>query len=307
MKKVFLYAGQGSQRVGMGLDFYKEYPDYSEFVDSIDTDIDVKRLMHEGPVEELSRTENTQVCMAVFAAGVTRLLSEHGVWPEAACGLSLGEYGALYAAGVFTTKQYIDVLRFRGKAMMEASKGVESAMSAILGCDSTIISKVCERARSGYVAVANYNCPGQTVICGEEIAVAEVEEKLRNLGARRCVRLQVSGPFHTLYMNAAGDALESCLRDMELKKPSIPVAMNATGTFAEEKNIKELLVRQVESSVFLEQDLEALLDRGYTDFVEIGPGNTMAGFLKKTARAKGIAVNVSSIDSTEDFRKVIGK
>ena len=307
MKKVFLYAGQGSQRVGMGLDFYKEYPDYREFVDSIDTDIDVKRLMHEGPVEELSRTENTQVCMAVFAAGVTRLLSEHGVWPEAACGLSLGEYGALYAAGVFTTKQYIDVLRFRGKAMMEASKGVESAMSAILGCDSTIISKVCERARSGYVTVANYNCPGQTVICGEEIAVAEVEEKLRNLGARRCVRLQVSGPFHTLYMNAAGDALESCLRDMELQKPSIPVAMNATGTFAEEKNIKELLVRQVESSVVLEQDLEALLDRGYSDFVEIGPGNTMAGFLKKTARAKGINVNVNSIDSTEDFRKVIGK
>lgn len=305
MKKVFLYAGQGSQRVGVGLDFYNEYPSYREFVDGLKLDVDVKKLMHEGPIEELSKTENTQVCMAVFAAGVTRLLWEHGVQAEAACGLSLGEYGALYAAGVFTEEEYIKMLQFRGKAMMEASKGVASVMSAVLGCDSSVIHSVCENIENGYVTVANYNCPGQTVICGEETAVSEAEKRLKNLGVRRCVRLQVSGPFHTRYMEPAGKALAAYFKDIRFKKAEIPVAMNVTGTFAGEEDIKELLVRQVQSSVYLEKDLESLLDMGHTDFVEIGPGNTMAGFLKKTAKAKGITVKVCSIDKTDDFRKVI--
>ena len=305
MKKVFLYAGQGSQKVGMGLDFYQEYPSYRSFLDSLNMRTDFIRLMHEGPAEELSKTENTQVCMAIFAAGVTRLLSEHGIEAEAACGLSLGEYGALYAAGVFTEERYINILRFRGKVMMETGMGIKSAMSAVMGCESEVIRDVCESVKSGYVTVANYNCPGQAVICGEETAVSEAEEKLKSLGAKRCVRLNVSGPFHTRYMEPAGKALAAYFKNMHFAKPRIPVAMNVTGTFAGEADLKDLLVRQVQSSVYLEQDLMSLLDRGYTDFLEIGPGNTMAGFLKRTARKKGVGIRVSSIDSTDDFRKVI--
>lgn len=304
MKKVLLYAGQGSQRVGMGKDFYETYPSYRSFVDGLDLEIDVKKWMHEGPIEELSKTENTQVCMGVFAAGVTKLLLEQGIEVEATCGLSLGEYGALYAAGVFTEKEYLELLQYRGRVMMEAAKGTDTCMSAILGMDSAKIAQICEELEN--VSVANYNCPGQTVICGEEQAVALAEEKLKEAGAKKCVRLNVSGPFHTSYMKPAGDALQEYFKQIEFKKPSIPVAMNVTGDFLKEEDIKELLVKQVQSSVYLEQDLSRLLDAGFTEFVEIGPGNTMAGFLKKTAKAKGIKIMVSSIDTVEDFRKVVG-
>ncbi len=304
MKKVLLYAGQGSQRVGMGKDFYDEYPSYRAFVDGLDLKIDVKKWMHEGPMEELSKTENTQVCMGVFAAGVTNLLKEQGIEAEAACGLSLGEYGALYAAGAFTEKEYLELLQYRGKVMMEAAKGTHTSMSAILGMDSAKITQICTELDN--VAVANYNCPGQTVICGEEQAVALAEEKLKEAGGKKCVRLNVSGPFHTSYMKPAGDALKEYFKQIEFKKTSIPVAMNVTGDFLKDEDIKELLVRQVQSSVYLEQDLSKLLDAGYTEFIEIGPGNTMAGFLKKTAKAKGIKVTVSSIDTVADFRKVVG-
>lgn len=304
MKKVLLYAGQGSQRVGMGKDFYETYPSYRSFVDGLDLEIDVKKWMHEGPIEELSKTENTQVCMGVFAAGVTKLLLEQGLEVEAACGLSLGEYGALYAAGVFTEKEYLELLQYRGRVMMEAAKGTDTCMSAILGMDSAKIAQICEELEN--VSVANYNCPGQTVICGEEQAVALAEEKLKEAGGKKCVRLNVSGPFHTSYMKPAGDALQEYFKQIEFKKPSIPVAMNVTGDFLKGEDIKELLVKQVQSSVYLEQNLSRLLDAGFTEFAEIGPGNTMAGFLKKTAKAKGIKIMVSSIDTVEDFRKVVG-
>lgn len=305
MNKVFLYAGQGSQKVGMGLDFYEAYPEYRSFVDGLSLETDVKRFMHEGPIEELSKTENTQVCMGVFAAGVTRLLKSHGVEPAAACGLSLGEYGALYAAGVFGEEDYVKLLEFRGRAMMAAAKGTDTAMSAVLGGENETIVRICESVESGYVTAANFNCPGQTVICGETKAVAEAEEKLKKAGIKRCIRLNVSGPFHTAYMKPAGEALASYLSAMEFLPASIPVAMNATGKLLGEENIKELLVRQVQSSVYLEQDLGALLDAGYTEFLEIGPGNTLSGFLKKTAKAKGIPVHVTVINTVEDFRKAV--
>lgn len=307
MKTVFLYAGQGSQHVGMGKDFYQEYESYRNFVDSLSSEINLKQLMHEGPIEELSKTENTQACMSTFAAGVTLLLKEHGIEPSAACGLSLGEYGALHAAGVFGAKEYIELVSYRGKVMMEAAKGLSCSMSAILGLDGETIDAACKAYKGeGFVTATNFNCPGQTVICGDEPAVAEVEEELKAQGAKRAVRLNVSGPFHTSYMKPAGDALKMYFENMEFKEPSIPVATNVTGKFITEgDDIKSLLVEQVQNGVHLEDDLRTLIDAGYDNFIEIGPGNAMAGFLKKTARAMGAAIQVKSIDTVEDFRKVI--
>ncbi len=304
METVFLYAGQGSQRPGMGRDFYEEYPAYRAFADSLDPGFDHIRLMHEGPAELLSRTEYTQVCMGVFAAGVTKLLLEQGVMPAAACGLSLGEYGALLAAGVFSAEEYIDLLKFRGQAMADAARGLDCAMSAVLGPDLGEIREVCEQC--GDVTPANCNCPGQIVICGGTAAVAAAEELLRARGVRRCVRLAVSGPFHTKYMAPAGEALKKKFSGMTFRAPEIPVAMNVTGRLLDpSEDVKELLVRQVQQTVLLEQDLRALLDAGYTDFTEIGPGSTMAGFLKKTARAAGKQITVRSIDTAEDLRKAV--
>ncbi|MBR1633943.1 MAG: ACP S-malonyltransferase [Lachnospiraceae bacterium] len=307
MGTVFLYAGQGSQRVGMGKDFYDGYETYRNFIDSLTLDFDIKELMHEGPEDKLSLTEYTQPCMAAFAAGVTALLKENGVTPDAACGLSLGEYGALHAAGVFDAKTFVDLVAYRGKVMADAAKGLECSMSAILGTDSQTIEEAC-RAYEGddYVTVANYNCPGQTVICGDESAVAAVEEVLKEKGAKRCVRLKVSGPFHTKYMAPAADLLGERLAEISLKAPSIPVSANVTGDFYQDgDDIRGILMRQIQSSVRLEDDLKKLLEAGYTDFIEIGPGNTMSGFLKKTARAAGAKVTIRGIDKAEDLEKII--
>ncbi len=309
MSTAFVYAGQGSQKVGMGQDFYETYPEYREFIDSLEVGIDLKRLMFEGPMEELSQTENTQACMAAFAAGVTKLLKENGINPDVACGLSLGEYGALYAADVFSAQDYVKLTAFRGKAMMEAAKGCQCSMSAILGCDADLVETECQTyAGKGYITVANYNCPGQYVICGDEEAVCEVEKQLKEKGAKRCVRLNVSGPFHTKYMQPAGEALTGYFESLSFHKPEIPILFNVTGDYYKEgDDIKEILIRQVQSSVRLEDQLRKLLEAGTDRFIEIGPGNAIAGFIKKTARAMKMKVNVMSIDSVEDFKKVIGE
>ncbi|MGN0298830.1 MAG: ACP S-malonyltransferase [Lachnospiraceae bacterium] len=304
---IFLYAGQGSQKVGMGADFYREYEEYRKIAQLAVLDFDSRRLMEEGPQEQLSQTEYTQPCMAIFAAGVTEILKKHGIVPTGACGLSLGEYGALYAAGVMDAKAYIEILAFRGKAMAEAAKGTHCCMSAILGLNAEDVELGCEVGKEkGFVTVANYNCPKQYVICGEKEAVAAAEAYLKGKGAKRCVRLQVSGPFHTKYMAPAGKALREYMQNFQFNKPQIPVTLNVTGDFYQEnQDLRELLVQQVQSSVHLEQDLMKFLDAGEDTFVEIGPGNALTGFLKKIAKERKQNLTVYSIETVEDLKKLL--
>ena len=309
MEAVFLYAGQGSQIVGMGKDFYQEYEEYREFVDSLELDFDFKKIMEEGPMQELSKTEYTQPCMAVLAAGITMLLEKHHIHPKAAMGLSLGEYGALYAAEVFDAKTYVDITAHRGKFMAEAAEGLACCMSAILGCEAKEVEEACKNYnKEGYVTVANYNCPGQYVICGSSEAVLEVENTLLNTNAKRCVRLQVSGPFHTKYMEGAGEKLKAYMERIPFQKPRIPVSSNVTGSFYQEhEDLKARLVEQVKKSVKLEENLRGMLQAGYDTFIEIGPGNAVSGFLKRTARQMGQKVTIHIVGTVEEFKKLIGE
>lgn len=309
MNKVFLYAGQGSQVAGMGKDFYEQYEEYREVADLVKLDFDALKLMHDGDEKVLSQTEFTQPCMAIFAAGVTKLLAKKGIVPDAVCGLSLGEYGALYGAGVIDEKDYIETTAFRGKVMTKAALGCTTAMSAILGVESSVVEEECNNYKGNYyVTVANYNCPGQYVICGDEEAVSTVEESLKARGAKRCVRLNVSGPFHTKYMKAAGDDLRTHFENVEFNEPKIPIALNVTGDFYKsDEDIKEILIRQVQSSVRFENQLRKMIEAGARDFIEIGPGNVLSGFLKKTAKAMDVAINVDSVSTVEDFKRVVGE
>lgn len=309
MKQVFLFAGQGSQKSGMGKDFYETYDAYRQVIDDADVSFDLKYMMHEAPLEELSQTENTQPCMAAFAAGVLAVLKENGVVPMAACGLSLGEYGALHAAGIMDARTYIKLTEFRGRVMTEAARGTHTSMSAILGADAKLVENTCEKCQDvGYVTVANYNCPGQYVICGEEAAVTAVETKLKEQGVRRAIRLNVSGPFHTKWMKPAGEKLKKYFENLEFHKPQIPVVMNVTGNFyKEEDDLKELLVSQVQSSVQLEKTLEVFLEAGAEEFIEIGPGNTLSGFVKKAAKSMRKNISVHSIDSVESLQAYLSK
>ena len=284
MKLGFLYAGQGSQHAGMGADLYEAFSAFRAVYDHAEVDFDLKKVTFEDPDGIINQTRYTQPCMVAFAAGMTAVLREKGITPAVAAGLSLGEYSALHAAGVFDAATAIRLVAFRGKAMEEAAAGRESAMMAVLNLDRSPLQDACDAASDlGCVVIANYNCPGQLVIGGEKAAVETASALAKEKGARRCLPLKVSGPFHTPLMAPAGDALAERFCTVEFREPQIPVIFNCLG--AERPDgaaIPELLVRQVQSSVYMEDSLRRMAAMGLDALVEIGPGRALSGFVKKT-------------------------
>ena len=284
MKLGFLYAGQGSQHPGMGADLYEAYPAFRAVIDSAQVDFDLKEVSFTDSQGVINQTRYTQPCMVAFAAGLTAVLREQGITPAVAAGLSLGEYSALHAAGVFDAAQAVKLVAFRGKAMEEAAAGRESAMIAVLGLDRAPLQEACEEASAlGCVVIANYNCPGQLVIGGEKAAVEKAAALAKEKGAKRCLPLKVSGPFHTPLMAPAGAALEEYFRSVTFAQPQIPVIFNCLGDVkGDDVTIPELLVRQVQSSVFMEDSIRKMAAMGLDALVEIGPGKALSGFVKKT-------------------------
>ena len=286
MKLAFLYAGQGSQHVGMGRDLYEAYPAFRQVLDSAPVDFDLKKLCFEGPEEQLNDTRYTQPCMVAFAAGVTALLKDAGIVPDYAAGLSLGEYSALQCAGVFDAPTAISLVAFRGQAMANAVQGRPCGMAAVLGMDRESLKAVCAQASdAGVVECTNFNCPGQIVISGDAAAVDKAGELAKAAGAKRVLPLKVSGPFHTSLMAPAGDALREKFQSVSFGEMEIPVLFNCLGDLkGEADTIPNLLERQVQRSVYLEDTIRRLRELGVDTAVEIGPGRALSGFVKKTAK-----------------------
>lgn len=303
MKLAFVYAGQGSQHVGMGKDFYQEFTLFAEVFDHAPVDFDLKKLCFEGPEEQLSQTRYTQPCMAAFAVGVTDLLYQEGIRPQLAAGLSLGEYSALYAAGVFSRGTVISTVALRGRAMEEAAAGLDCSMTAVLGLDREKLQQACNGAAElGVVQICNYNCPGQLVIGGEKAAVDKAGELAKELGAKRCMPLKVSGPFHTRLMKPAGDALAAHFKTIDFRPMALPVYFNCLGGPMDAgDNIPALLERQVQSSVYWEDTIRRMEAEGVDTVVEIGPGKALSGFFKKTAPG----IRTCHIDTAADFHSVV--
>ena len=303
MKLAFVYAGQGSQKVGMGKDLYENYPICKKIFDEVDRDGILKRLCFEGPIEKLSDTRNTQPCMVAFAIAVTEQLKLEGIYPDMAAGLSLGEYSALCAAGVFTPKMAVEVVAFRGNAMAEAVKNIPCMMAAILNLDKKVLIEVCKEAsQNGVVEIANYNCPGQLVISGEKIAVEKACEIAKTAGAKRCIPLQVSGPFHTSLMKPAGLALAEKFKEVTIHEMEFPVIFNATASpICEGETIPKLLEQQVQSSVFFEDTVLFMQEQGIDTIIEIGPGKVLSGFIKKITDS----IKTYAIEDSESLENVI--
>lgn len=287
MKLGFLYAGQGSQHPGMGADLYEAHPAFRVVLDAAGVDFDLKTTMFTDPDGVLNLTEYTQPCMVAFAAGMTALLAERGIVPDYAAGLSLGEYSALQCAGVFTAPQAISLAAFRGKAMAAAAAGRPCGMTAVLGLDREKLQEACRQAAgAGVVEIANYNCPGQLVIGGEQAAVDQAAALAKELGAKRCLPLKVSGPFHTSLLAPAGDALREKFKETAFGAMRIPVLFNCLGReMGPEDTIPALLEKQVQTSVYMEDTIRRLAELGVDTIVEIGPGKALIGFVKKTAPA----------------------
>ncbi len=302
MKLGFLYAGQGSQHPGMGADLYAAYPEFRAVYDGARLDFDLKELSFRDESGLIHRTEYTQPCMVAFAAGLTAVLAAKGVQPDVAAGLSLGEYSALHAAGVFDAQTAISLAAYRGKAMTDAARGVDSAMVAVLGLERAALQAACDEAESAGVAViANYNCPGQLVLGGERAAVDEAVRIAKEKGARRCIPVKVSGPFHTPLMAPAGQRLREKFAGMTFGDMRIPVIFNCLGDVMQEgDSIPELLVRQVQSSVYMEESIRRMADMADV-LVEIGPGKALSGFVRRIAPEKPI----HAVETAEDVNKLL--
>ena len=271
----FIFPGQGAQTCGMGKDFYEQTETGKKVFDRASEllGFSVPELCFE-PNDRLDITEYTQAAMVTAGIAMMRVLEEKGIHPDVTAGLSLGEYCALAAAGVMSDDDAIATVRQRGILMQEAVPAGVGAMAAILALDAAVIEEV--TASMEDVWIANYNCPGQIVISGRKEAVEEACERLKAAGAKRAILLNVSGPFHSGMLTEAGEKLGQVLLQTEIKSPQIPYVANVTAQYVTEAApVKELLTRQVSSSVKWQQSVETMLADGVDTFVEIGPGRTL--------------------------------
>lgn len=297
----FIYPGQGAQTCGMGQDFYEQTKIGKEVFDLATglLGFSVPELCFTEN-DRLDITEYTQAAMVTTSIAMTKVLEAQGVKPDVAAGLSLGEYCALYAAGVMSEADAITTVRQRGILMQEAVPVGQGAMAAVLAMDAAAIEEVI--ADMDGVQIANYNCPGQIVISGKKEAVEAACEKLKAAGAKRTVMLNVSGPFHSRMLTEAGEKLGKVLENVEVHTPAIPYVANVTAAYVTDAaQVKPLLTRQVSSSVRWQQSVEAMIADGVDTFIEIGPGKTLAGFMRKINRT----VKVLNIEKLEDVEKVV--
>ena len=299
-KIAFIYPGQGAQKAGMGKDFYENSESARAVFDRASEilDLDMKELCFEEN-DRLDLTEYTQAALVTTCLAMTKVVSEHGIRPDVTAGLSLGEYCAIAVAGGMYGEDAIRTVRKRGILMQNTVPAGEGAMAAVLGLEASAIEEVIADIEG--VTIANYNCPGQIVITGVTAKVEEASEKLKAAGAKRVVMLNVSGPFHSPLLKSAGEELLKELENVEIHKLEIPYVTNVTAEYIQnEEEIKGLLGQQVSSSVRWEQSIRKMIEEGVDTFVEIGPGKTLAGFMRKISRD----VAMYNIGTWEDVEKV---
>lgn len=303
-KIAFVFPGQGAQYTGMGKDFYENFDRAKEVfaVANKVSGMSMEELIFQEN-EKLHITKYTQVAMLTVELSILKVLQEKGICSEVNAGLSLGEYGALVASGVMSVHDALELVVKRGAFMQEAVP-TGGAMTAVMGLSNDIIEKVCSETK-GIVSVANYNCPGQTVITGEEDAVNRAAESLKEAGAKRCIPLKVSGPFHSKMLEDAGKKLAEELEKVEIQEIEVPYITNVTADYVtDKKQVKDLLERQISSSVRWQQSVERMVSDGVDTFIEIGPKKTLTSFLKKIA-PEASGYNVETIADLEKIIEVL--
>ena len=301
MSIAFLFPGQGAQAPGMGKDLYDKYDEIKKLYEDVKniTGIDVAKLTFESSEEELSQTKNTQIAILVMSLGILKILEKNGIKADTAAGLSLGEYTALIYGKAFSFEDGIKAVKKRGELMQEYVPEGKWLMAAILGLDDDKVEEVCKSVTSGFVTPANYNCVGQIVVSGDEKGIAELEEKAKEAGARKVAILKTSGPFHTEKLEQASKLLREELEKIEVKLPDIEVVKNIDAKpYTSNDNIKEILANHVTHPVRFSKSVEYMLQNGVDTFVEIGPGKTLTGFVKRISRDVKL-ININNVESLE--------
>lgn len=308
MKIGYIFPGQGTQTVAMGKDIYEEYKEARDVYKKIDITLgeNVEELTYNSSQDVLNETKNTQIAIYAMSMAILEVLNKQGVKPIASAGLSLGEYTALTCAGVLRLEDGARIVRTRGRLMQELAPVGDWLMSAIIGLEDEQVENVCRQVKEGFVRAVNYNCPGQVVISGEKNAVQRAMELAKESGAKKVVELKTSGPFHTEKLKKAAEELEKELDKIEFFDSQIKVIKNLDGLMYEKgDNMVEILANHVVNPVKFRKSIETMLEMGVDTFVEIGPGKTLSGFVKKVCKERGRDTNILNIESVESLEKAM--
>ncbi|MFA6849856.1 MAG: ACP S-malonyltransferase [Selenomonadaceae bacterium] len=302
-KIAFVFPGQGSQTVGMGKEFYEKY-DVAKKIFKIADEVlefSIMDMCFNGPVEDLRLTANTQPAILTMSVIVNEVLKENGLQPEIVGGHSLGEYSALVAADVLKFEDAVQLVHKRGAFMQEAVPVGQGGMAAVIGLDRNVIIEICEKVskETALVQAVNFNCPGQVVIAGTTDGVAKASDLLKEAGAKKCVILSVSAPFHSLLMKPAADKLAVELDKVMLGDAIIPVVANVSGAIeTKAASIKESLIAQAASPIKWEDCIATMRGFGADTYIEAGPGKVLCGFNKRIDRSI-ISLNVENLESLQ--------
>lgn len=309
MKIGFLFPGQGAQSIGMGKDLYENYQEVRDIYENVHkiTGVDIKKITFDGTEQELSKTQNTQIAVLTMSLAILKLLEKKEINAEISAGLSLGEYTALIYSKCISFEDGVELVKKRGEYMQNLLPKGDWAMAAILGLEDEKVEEVCKKVVDGFVVPVNYNTQGQVVISGEKTAVEQAEIIAKEKGAKKVRILKTSGPFHTKKLIEASNALRKDLEKININKFKTKVVKNINGDiYKDEENIKDILAEHMISPVKFSKCLETMLKMGIDTFVEIGPGKTLSGFVKRMKTEKEIKIyNICDVKSLENTLKEI--
>lgn len=303
MKIGYLFPGQGSQSIGMGKDLYEKYDLIKETYIKVKeiTGIDIAKITFEGSEEELNKTQNTQIAILTMSLAILELLKSKGIEAVASAGLSLGEYTALIYSKALSFEDGVKIVKKRGELMNNLCPKGDWAMAAILGLDEEKVNRICSNIKSGFIAIANFNCQGQIVVSGERKAIDEIMVLAKNQGAKKVVELKTSGPFHTKMLEEASKKLRDELEDIKINNFETKVVKNLDGNeYTLEDNIKDILAKHITNPVRFEDCIKTMIDMGVDTFIEIGPGKTLSGFVKRTSKDVRI-LNINNVEIFENL------
>ena len=310
MKIGFLFPGQGSQATGMGKDIYDKYEVAKDVYDQVKkvTGIDVADITFNQPAEILNQTKYTQISILTMSLAILKVLEQHGIKADASAGLSLGEYSALVYGNILSFEDGVSIVKNRGTYMQEMLPKGEWSMAAIMGLDEKAVEEACAKVTKGFVRPVNFNTVGQMVASGDKNGIEELQKIALESGAKKVRLLNTAGPFHTEKLEKASEALRNDLEKIKFKKASSKVFKNIDGTeYTESNDMPDILAKHIISPVKFTKVLKSMYDDGIDTFVEIGPGKTLSGFVKRMNFDKDVLIlninNVESLESTIDYLK----